>query len=81
LPIGLVLVASHVSEVVSAIRDDPRILLIHFSADITDDGPRFDYKLRDGVSTQRLGMTLLKQEGVIELLEHLAESQTTALPK
>jgi DNA mismatch repair ATPase MutS len=81
LPIGLVLVASHVSEVVSAIRDDPRILLIHFSADITDDGPRFDYKLRDGVSTQRLGMTLLKQERVIELLEHLAESQTTALPK
>jgi len=81
LPIGLVLVASHVSEVVSAIRDDPRILLIHFSADITDDGPRFDYKLRDGASTQRLGMTLLKQERVIELLEHLAEPQTIALPK
>jgi DNA mismatch repair protein MutS len=81
LPIGLVLVASHVSEVVSAIRDDPRILLIHFSADITDDGPRFDYKLRDGVSTQRLGMTLLKQERVIELLEHLAQSQTKGLPQ
>ena len=81
LPVGLVLVASHVSEVVSAIRDDPRILLIHFSADITDDGPRFDYKLRDGVSTHRLGMTLLKQERVLELLEHLAESQRVGLAK
>jgi DNA mismatch repair protein MutS len=78
LPVGLVLVASHVSEVVSEIRDDPRILLIHFSADIMDDAPRFDYKLRDGVSTQRLGMTLLKQERVIESLEHLAESQIVA---
>jgi DNA mismatch repair ATPase MutS len=81
LPVGLVLVSSHVSEVVSEIRDDPRIRLIHFSADITDDGPRFDYTLRDGVSTQRLGMTLLKQERVIELLERLAESQTIAVPK
>jgi DNA mismatch repair ATPase MutS len=71
LPVGLVLVASHVAEVVSEIRDDPRILLIHFSADITDEGPQFDYSLREGVSTQRLGMTLLKQERVLELLDRL----------
>jgi hypothetical protein len=70
-----VFVASHVSEVVSELRDDPRVLLIHFSADITDDGPRFDYTLRGGASAQRLGMTLLKQERVLELLERLAESQ------
>jgi DNA mismatch repair protein MutS len=81
LPVGLVLVASHVSEVVSEIRDDPRILLIHFSADITDHGPRFDYKLREGVSTQRLGMTLLKQERVLELLERLGESEEMDLRK
>ncbi|HEX7798431.1 MAG TPA: hypothetical protein VF456_28905 [Vicinamibacterales bacterium] len=74
LPVGLVLVASHVAEIASEIREDPRILLIHFSADITDDGLRFDYTLRGGVSMQRLGMTLLKQEGVLELLERLAES-------
>jgi len=75
VPAGLVFVASHVSEVVSELRDDPRVLLIHFSADITDDGPRFDYTLRGGASAQRLGMTLLKQERVLELLERLAESQ------
>jgi DNA mismatch repair protein MutS len=79
LPVGLVLVASHVAEVISEIRDNPRILLIHFSAEITDDGPRFDYTLRGGVSTQRLGMTLLKQERVLELLERLGESRTESL--
>jgi hypothetical protein len=31
--------------------------------------PRFDYLLRDGMSTQRLGMTLLKQEQVLDLLD------------
>jgi len=76
LPVGFVLVASHVAEVVAEIRDNPRILLIHFSADIADGGPRFDYKVRRGVSTQRLGITLLKQERVLELLERLGESRT-----
>jgi DNA mismatch repair protein MutS len=76
LPVGVVLVASHVAEVVAAIGDSPGILLIHFSAEILNDQPRFDYKLRGGVSTQRLGMTLLKQERVLELLERLAEAPT-----
>ena len=73
LPVGLVLVASHVAEAVSALRDSPRILLVHFSAEVANDQPRFDYKLRAGVSTQRLGMILLKQERVLEFLERLAE--------
>lgn len=37
-----------------------------------DHEPRFDYRVRDGVSTQRLGMTLLRQERVLELLEQSA---------
>ena len=79
LPVGLVLVASHVAEVVSEIRNDPRVLLIHFSADITGEGPRFDYTLREGVSTQRLGMTLLKQERVLELLDRLGNLERKAV--
>ena len=73
-PAVLALVASHVGEVVPAIIDDPRIALRHFAADVTSDPPRFDYCIRDGVSVQRLGMTLLRQEGVLDLLEHPARS-------
>ena len=40
-----------------------------FAADATSDPPRFDYRLREGVSEQRLGMTLLRQEGVLDRLE------------
>ena len=66
---ALVFVATHVAEVASARRDDPRVHFLHFSADVTGDRPRFDYRLRDGISTQRLGMTLLRQEQVLDLLE------------
>jgi DNA mismatch repair protein MutS len=66
---AVVFIASHLAEVVPAISGDPRILLLHFAADLADDQPRFDYRLRPGMSTQRLGMTLLREERVLELLE------------
>jgi len=73
-PAALVFVASHVGEVVPAILNDPRIALFQFAADVSADQPRFDYRLRDGVSSQRLGMTLLRQERVLDLLEQSAKA-------
>jgi DNA mismatch repair ATPase MutS len=74
-PSALVFVASHIGEIVPSIRDDRRIGLFNFAADLSGDRPRFDYQLREGVSTQRLGMVLLRQEGVLELLDRSAGSQ------
>ena len=73
-PAALVLVASHVGEVVPTILADPRIALFYFAADVTGDQPRFDYRLRKGVSEQRLGMTLLRHEGVLDRLERSAKA-------
>jgi DNA mismatch repair protein MutS len=72
---ALVFVASHLAEIVPSVVDDPRVCLLHFSADVTGERPVFDYQLQRGLSTQRLGMTLLKQEGGLELLD---ASSTTA---
>jgi len=58
----LVLIASHLAEVVSALTDDPRVRLLHFAADTSGEQPHFDYRLRDGMSAQRLGMTLLRHD-------------------
>jgi hypothetical protein len=68
-PQALVFVVSHIGEVVPSIADDHRIRLLQFSAEMNGDEPRFDYRVRDGVSTQRLGMTLRRREQVLELLE------------
>ncbi len=75
-PAALVLVASHVGEVVPNILSDPRVKFLYFAADVTGGQPRFDYRLRDGVSEQRLGMTLLRQEGVLDHLERAAKPKT-----
>jgi DNA mismatch repair protein MutS len=73
-PSALVFIASHIGEIVPSISDDPRIGLFNFAADLSGDRPRFDYRLREGVSTQRLGMVLLRQEGVLDLLDGSADS-------
>lgn len=77
-PAALVFVASHVAEAVPAIFRDPRVALYHFAADVTGDDPEFDYRLREGVSNQRLGMTLLRKEAVLDLLERSAQSFDTS---
>ena len=76
-PSALIFVASDLAGVVPAIIADARVRLLHFSADISGDRPRFDYLLRDGMSTQRLGMTLLRQERVLDLLERAARPGVT----
>jgi DNA mismatch repair ATPase MutS len=68
-PSVLALVASHIVEITPALAADPRVRLLHFAADLTTGQPTFDYRLREGVSSQRLGMTLLKQEQVLDLLQ------------
>jgi len=73
-PAALVFVASHLVELVSSLTDDPRIRLLHFAADMSGGEPHFDFLLRDGVSTQRLGMTLLRREGVLEVLDDAART-------
>jgi hypothetical protein len=44
--------------------------------------PQFDYQLSEGVSNQRLGMLLLEQEGVLDLLDRSgATSKGQATPE
>jgi DNA mismatch repair ATPase MutS len=79
-PEAVVFLASHLTEAVSGLAADPRIRLLHFAADLTGGQPRFDYRLRAGLSTQRLGMTLLKQEQVLELLDRSLLERRLAEP-
>jgi DNA mismatch repair ATPase MutS len=68
-PTALTVIASHLAEIAPSLEADRRVRLLRFTADLSDGAPRFDFRVGDGVSTQRLGMTLLRQEGVLDLLD------------
>lgn len=64
----LFIVSSHLIELQEQFSQIHLIDCQYFEADESEGKLRFDYQLRPGVSAQRLGMRVLEEEGVFELL-------------
>lgn len=61
--------ASHLIELKKQFIANKNIVCLCFTAQELDDELCFDYLIRAGVSDQRLGMRVLREEGIFELLE------------
>jgi DNA mismatch repair ATPase MutS len=68
-PGNLFMVSSHLIELGDEMLADGRVDCRRFEADEQEGRLHFDYVLRDGVSSQRLGMRVLMEEGIFGLLE------------
>lgn len=66
---SLFLVSSHLIELGEQMRATGQVDCRHFEAGEDEGRLRFDYVLQPGVSTQRLGMRVLREEGIFELLD------------
>jgi DNA mismatch repair protein MutS len=71
---GGVLVASHLSELADALRAAPGVRFLRLEGDAEDGVLRWSYRIREGVSEQRLGMALLRQVGIPEILERISDA-------
>ena len=60
--------SSHLTDLATAFERHPGIRLRRFDGDVMDGVPRFSYGLEPGVSEKRMGLFLLQQAGVPELL-------------
>ena len=67
---GLFAVSSHLIELGDALLATNRVTCRRFEAVETEEGLGFDYILRTGISSQRLGMRVLEQEGLVALLRN-----------
>jgi DNA mismatch repair protein MutS len=65
----LFMFSSHLIELSENLSNTSQISYSHFKADESGGRLRFDYRLHPGVSSQRLGVRVLREEGVFELLE------------
>ena len=66
---SLFLVSSHLIELGEQMIATGQVDCRHFEAGELEGRLRFEYVLRPGVSTQRLGMRVLREEGIFELLD------------
>jgi len=65
----LFLFSSHLIELDDQLDESRQIARSHFEAQVDGSKLSFDYKLRDGISDQRLGVRVLDEEGVFALLD------------
>jgi DNA mismatch repair protein MutS len=72
LPQTLTFVASHLSQAVASFHDHRGVCTMHFSASVKEGDIEFDYMMRAGLSTQRLGIALLQHQEVLDLLDAAA---------
>jgi DNA mismatch repair protein MutS len=65
----LFMFSSHLIELSEQLSAVDQIDCCYFDAEEREERLRFDYLLRPGVSNQRLGMRVLREEGIFELLD------------
>lgn len=65
--------SSHLIELSERLAALTQVDCRYFEAEEREDRLRFEYRLRSGVSSQRLGMRLLREEGIFDLLDSTAE--------
>jgi DNA mismatch repair protein MutS len=68
-PNHVMALSTHLYEVAQQFNADERIVFAHFVTNISADGQyTFTYRLKPGISNDRIGYLILQQEGVIDLL-------------
>jgi len=65
------ILSTHLYEIGEPLKQFPNIIFNYFETAAKDDQLVFNYQLKDGISNDRLGYLILKNEGVVKLLEQL----------
>jgi len=63
------IISSHIIELQNQI-DFNKVFFMHFKGDLYNQKLMFDYTIKSGVSDQRLGLIILKSEGIEELFKN-----------
>jgi DNA mismatch repair ATPase MutS len=71
---SLFLIASHLAEVAHDLENVPAFRCAYFGAELQNGEPVYDYALRAGVSSQRLGLWVIEKMGLLAQLRELKEN-------
>lgn len=64
-------ISTHITEIADRLKNDPGIEFKCFNAELINGKPVYDYSLRNGVSHERMGMHILQNENIMEILNTL----------
>jgi len=72
---NLFFISTHIIEVAEKLKNSNSIIFKCFESELVDGQPIYDFKLKEGQSKERVGMTILKKEKIIQILEDAIKKQ------
>lgn len=71
----LFIISTHINEIAEYLTPKDGIVFKCFNSILEDDIPKYDYKLKDGISCERLGIKIIEEENIFELLKQIERRQ------
>lgn len=71
IPGSTFFISTHITEVADKLKDTATIQFKYFDSKLVNNTPTYEYKLANGISHERLGMYILKNEKIIEILDSI----------
>lgn len=65
-------ISTHITEIAEEIKNISNIQFLYFDSELINDQPVYTYKLSSGVSHERLGMQIIKNEKIIDILNSIS---------
>ncbi len=78
---GAYAISTHIIEIAEQLDHNSDIFFQYFEANLINEVPHYSYKIKDGVTDERIGMYILKKEKVIETIENAEDRPVMGLFK
>jgi DNA mismatch repair ATPase MutS len=75
IPESTFFISTHITEVAEKVKDLSNIQFKYFDSKLVDNIPIYEYKLESGISHERLGMYILKNEKIVEILDSITNKE------
>lgn len=76
----LFIISTHIAEVAEQLQTTRNIFFRCLTTSLKDNEPVYDYKLRTGITTERLGMKIINDENILGLLQNASTQANNYLP-
>jgi ABC-type multidrug transport system ATPase subunit len=71
---SLFIISTHIVEIADDLNSHPSIIFRCFESGLDGEKPIYNYKLHHGISKERLGMQIVRNERIVEILEEIQRS-------
>jgi DNA mismatch repair ATPase MutS len=68
-------ISTHILEIAETIENKDTIMFRRFGSELINQQPIYDFKLKEGISEERIGLLIIKNEGIPQILNEILREQ------